>query len=85
MRRYDSGMVRRTRIVVAASATAVGILTGAALAPAAGDRYVTGASSERVSYTKDGIPYVSSGPECKAGVAGHRKQRHSSKLDASDY
>lgn len=84
MRRYASDMVRRTRIVVAASATAVGILTGAALAPAAGDRYVSGASSERVSYTKDGIPYVNSGPECKAGHAGAKKHR-SRTADPTDY
>ena len=85
MQRYDQVMVRRTRIAVAAAATTAGLLSGAALAPAAGDRYVTGASAERVSYTKDGIPYVRSGPECKAGIAGHKKQRHGEKLDASDY
>jgi len=76
-------MVRRTRIVVAA-ATAAGILSGAALAPAAGDRHVTGASSERLSYTADGIPYVDDGPQCKAGQVGHKRKRHEA-YDASDY
>ena len=75
-------MVRRTRIVVAAAATAAGILWGAALAPAAGDRHATGAPA--VSYTADGIPFVHSGPECKAGRAGVEK-KHGHKPDASDY
>ena len=78
--RYASSMVRRTRIVVAAAATAAGILSGAALAPAAGDRHVTGASS----YTADGIPYVDDGPRCKAGQAAHKRERHAA-YDASDY
>jgi hypothetical protein len=72
------GMVRRTRIVVATAATAAGILSGAALAPAAGDRHATGSA---ISYTADGIPYVNSGPECKAGFTGHEKQN----LDPSRY
>jgi len=73
-------MVRRTRIVVAPAATAAGILSGAALAPAAGDRHVTGASS----YTADGIPYVNSGLECKAGKGAH-KAHEQKPADASDY
>ena len=75
-------MVRRTRIVVASVATAAGLLSGAALAPAAGDRHATGVP--HVSYTADGIPYVDSGPECKAGKAGF-KARHHQAADPRDY
>ena len=76
-------MVRRTRIAVAAAATAAGILSGAALAPAAGDRHATGASADRIAYTADGIPYVDVGPQCKAGHSGGK--RHRRQYDASDY
>jgi hypothetical protein len=79
--RYDPGMVRRTRIAVAA-AVAAGALSGAALAPAAGDQRTTG--GQRVSYTDDGIPYVSSGFECKAGKGAH-KAHEQTPADASDY
>jgi hypothetical protein len=77
-------MVRRTRIVVAAAATAAGILSGAALAPAAGDRNVTGAS-ERLSYTADGIPYVDEGPQCRGGGPFDSRRKHRKSYDASDY
>jgi hypothetical protein len=76
-------MVRRTRIAVAA-AVAAGVLSGAALAPAAGDQRTTGSSAVEVSFTEDGIPYVNSGVECKAGALGHGKQKHKP-ADASDY
>src|SRR5215207_4920550 len=78
---YDPGMVRRTRIAVAA-AVAAGVLSGAALAPAAGDQRTTG--GQRVSYTEDGIPYVNSGLECKAGKGAH-KAHEQKPADASDY
>lgn len=52
-------------------------------APAAGDQRVTGPSSEaKLSYTKDGIPTVRSGPECRAGKAAKRAH---AQLDESDY
>jgi hypothetical protein len=72
------------RIVLATGAALAGLLSGA-LAPAAGDQHVTGSSAPKVSYTADGIPYVDSGIECKAGRAGHKAQRHRDKPDASDY
>ena len=77
-------MVRRTRIVVVTAAALAGLFSGA-LAPAAGDQRVTGSSAAKLSYTADGIPYVDSGIECKAGHGDVKKQRHRSKLDASDY
>ncbi|HKH18730.1 MAG TPA: hypothetical protein VKA57_14475 [Solirubrobacteraceae bacterium] len=75
-------MVRHTRIVVATAAALAGLLSGA-LAPAAGDQRVTGSSAAKLSYTADGIPYVDSGPQCKAGAAAHKKRAHAA--DASDY
>jgi hypothetical protein len=75
-------MVRRTRIVVA-SMTVAAALSGAALAPAAGDDRITG-SPDRLSYTEDGVPYVRSGPECKAGNAAAKKHAHA-QPDASDF
>jgi hypothetical protein len=75
-------MVRRMRIIVALAATTAGLLSGAALAPAAGDRHATGVP--HVSYTADGVPYVDSGPQCKAGKAGFKSRRHSS-ADPRDY
>jgi hypothetical protein len=72
-------MVRRTRIMIV-SVTAAAIFTGAALAPAAGDQRITGRSAEKLSYTADGVPYVRSGPECKAG-----KTKAHARPDASDY
>jgi hypothetical protein len=77
-------MVRRKRIL-AAAATAAGVLFGAAFAPAAGDPHATGASAQRVSYTADGVPFVDSGIECRAGKAGASKHRRPDKADASDY
>ena len=74
-------MVRHTRIVAATAAALAGLFSGA-LAPAAGDQRVTG--SPHVSYTADGIPYVDSGPQCKAGHVGAKKHR-SHKADPSDY
>ena len=76
-------MVRHTRIVLATAAALAGIFSGA-LAPAAGDQRTTGSSALTVSYTEDGIPYVNSGVECKAGALGHGKQKHKP-ADASDY
>jgi hypothetical protein len=67
-------MVRRKRIALALAAAIAGLLSGA-LAPAAGDQRATGSS---VSYTEDGIPYVDTGPQCKAGFSKH-------KADPSDY
>ena len=84
MERYDPGMVRHTRIVAATAAALAGLLSGA-LAPAAGDQRTTGSSAPHVRYTADGIPYVDFGPECKAGRAGHKKERHARTPDASDY
>jgi hypothetical protein len=75
-------MVRRMRIVIAA-VIAAGVLAGAALAPAAGDRQATGSS--HVTYNDDGIPVVDSGHECKAGQAGARKHHRSYSADPSDY
>ena len=75
-------MVRRTRIAVLVAVTSAGILSGAALAPAAGDRHVTGAPAE-LSHTEDGVPYVRTGPECKAGSVA-AKRRHD-RADASDF
>jgi hypothetical protein len=74
-------MVRRTRIVLT-SVTLAAAFSGAALAPAAGDQRVTG-SSAKLSYTADGVPYVRSGPECKAGSAAAKKAH--ARPDASDY
>jgi hypothetical protein len=74
-------MVRRPRIVLA-SVTVAAALSGATLAPAAGDQRVTG-SSAKLSYTADGVPYVRSGPECKAGSAAAKKAH--ARPDASDY
>lgn len=75
-------MVRHTRIVLATAAALAGLYSGA-LAPAAGDQRVTGSSAAKVSYTKDGTPVVDSGPQCRAGVAGHHKRDRTP--DASDY
>jgi uncharacterized membrane protein len=77
-------MVRHKRIVVAASAAiAAGVFSGAALAPAAGDRHATGAAAERmIGHTADGIRYVRSGPQCRAGKAGHERRRTA---DPSEY
>jgi hypothetical protein len=69
-------MVRHRRIALA-SVTLAAAFYGAALAPAAGDQRITGASAERLSHTKDGVPIVKSGPECKAGSPA--------KLQPSDY
>jgi hypothetical protein len=77
-------VVRHTRIVLATVAVMVGLLSGA-LAPAAGDERVTGSSAAKVSYTEDGIPFVDTGPQCKAGSAAHKLKRHADKADASDY
>jgi hypothetical protein len=74
-------MVRRTRIVLT-SVTLAAVVSGAALAPAAGDDRITG-SPPRLSYTEDGVPYVRSGPECKAGSAAAKKAH--ARPDASDY
>lgn len=71
-------MVRHKRIVLATAAAMAGFLSGA-LAPAAGDQRATGAS---VKYTEDGIPYVDSGPQCKAGELGHKQDK---RADPSDY
>ena len=76
-------MVRRTRIVIAA-VIAAGVLAGAALAPAAGDRHTSGASP-RVTYTEDGVPVVDSGHKCKAGQGWARKHHRSYSADPSDY
>jgi hypothetical protein len=76
-------MVRHTRIVLATAAALAGLFSGA-LAPAAGDERATG-SPAKVSYTEDGIPYVDSGPQCRAGDAGHKKDTHRGTVDASDY
>ena len=78
------GMVRHTRIVLATAAALAGLFSGA-LAPAAGDERVTGSSAAKVSYTQDGIPFVDTGPQCKAGEAGHEKDERAGKADASDY
>ena len=75
-------MVRRTRIAFATALTAAGILFGAALAPAAGDRHATGSSAASVTYNADGVPVVDSGPQCK-GRASFGK--HHDKADASDF
>jgi hypothetical protein len=76
-------MVRHTRIVAATAAALAGIYSGV-LAPAAGDQRVTGSSAAKVSYTADGIPLVDTGPQCKAGAAGHEKRKHD-RVDPSDY
>jgi hypothetical protein len=75
-------MVRRMRIVIAV-VIAAGVLAGAALAPAAGDRHTTGSS--HVTYNADGIPVVDSGDKCKAGHAGAKRHRRSYSADPSDY
>ncbi len=75
-------MVRRTRIAFATALTAAGILFGAALAPAAGDRHATGSSAASVTYNADGVPVVDSGPQCRdKGGFG----KHHDKADASDF
>jgi hypothetical protein len=74
-------MVRHKRIVLA-SVTLAAAFSGAALAPAAGDQRITGASADRLSYNEDGVPIVRSGPECKAGSPA--KLGHA-ELDASDF
>jgi hypothetical protein len=74
-------MVRHKRIVLATAAAMAGFLSGA-LAPAAGDQRATGAS---VKYTEDGIPYVDSGPQCKAGFGAHKAGKHAERADPSDY
>jgi hypothetical protein len=74
-------MVRHKRIVLA-SVTVAAAFSGAALAPAAGDQRITGASAERLSYTEDGVPIVRSGPECKAGSPA---KLHNAQPDPSDY
>jgi hypothetical protein len=76
-------MVRHTRIVVATGAAIAALLSGA-LAPAAGDQRATG-SSAKVSYTEDGIPYVDSGPQCRAGMGHEKGKRQADTFDASDY
>jgi hypothetical protein len=76
-------MVRHTRIVLATAAALAGLFSGA-LAPAAGDQRVTGSSAAaKVSYTKDGIPFVDTGPQCKAGQGSHKQAKR--QADASDY
>jgi hypothetical protein len=75
---YDVRMVRHVRIVVATAAATAGLLSGA-LAPAAGDERATGSKH---SYTKDGIPYVDTGPQCGAG---HSADKNAERYDASDY
>jgi hypothetical protein len=74
-------MVRHTRIVVATAAAMAGFLSGA-LAPAAGDQRATGSS---VKYTEDGIPYVDTGPQCKAGFGADKMKKHADEADPSDY
>jgi hypothetical protein len=71
-------MVRHTRIVLATAAALAGLFAGA-LAPAAGDERATGS---KLSYTADGIPYVDTGPQCRAGDMGHKQARD---VDPSDY
>jgi hypothetical protein len=77
-------MVRHMRIVLATAAALAGLFSGA-LAPAAGDERTTGSSAAKVSYTEDGTPFVDTGPQCRAGEAGHKKHRRAGKADASDY
>src|SRR5688572_7271518 len=55
--RYDAGMVRHRRIVLATTAALAGLLS-AAFAPAAGDQRVSDASSHAVTYNEDGVPMV---------------------------
>ena len=59
-----------------------GLLSGA-LAPAAGDQRVTGYDGPKLSYTKDGVPYVDTGPQCRAGKLGHKQARQH--YDERDY
>jgi hypothetical protein len=75
---YDARMVRHARIVVATAAATAGLLSGA-LAPAAGDERTTGSKH---SYTSDGVPYVDTGPQCRAG---HSADKKAERYDASDY
>jgi hypothetical protein len=75
-------MVRRTRILLAFVTAVAAAVSGAALAPATGDDRITG-SPAKLSYTEDGVPYVRSGPECKAGKT-HGGKAHA-RPDASDY
>jgi hypothetical protein len=77
-------MIRHTRIVVVTAAATAGLVSGA-LAPAAGDQRVTGSSAVKVSYTEDGIPFVDTGPQCKAGFAADKMKKHAGKADPSDY
>jgi hypothetical protein len=77
-------MVRHTRIVLATAAALAGLLSGA-LAPAAGDQRVTGSSAVKVSFTEEGIPYVDTGPQCKAGFGAHEMKKRADRADASDY
>jgi hypothetical protein len=74
-------MIRHKRIALA-SVTLAAAVFGAALAPAAGDQRVTGSPEAKLSYTKDGVPMVRSGPECWGGKAG--KSAHE-QPDPSDY
>jgi hypothetical protein len=76
---YDADMVRHARIVVATAAATAGLLSGA-LAPAAGDERATGSKH---SYTEDGIPYVDTGPQCRAGHSADKTADRG--YDASDY
>jgi hypothetical protein len=73
-------MDRRARIAIV-SVTAAAAFSGA-LAPATGDQRAARGPAANVSHTEDGVPYVRSGPECKAGKSA--KQAHS-RPDASDY
>ena len=74
-------MVRHKRIAVAAVTLAAAFFS-AALAPAAGDQRVTGSSEAKLSYSKDGVPTVRSGPECYAGKSAKRAH---AQPDQSDY
>ena len=76
------GMVRHARIVLVSAAAVAGVMSGT-LASAAGDERVTGASAERLSFTDEGIPFVRSGPECRAGPGGGKA--HDRAPDASQY
>jgi hypothetical protein len=71
-------VVRHKRILLT-SVTLAAAFSGAALTPAAGDERVTGASAEQLSYTKDGVPIIHSGPECKAAKRAHAQP------EASDF
>jgi len=75
-------VIRHTRILLATAAATAGLLSGA-LAPAAGDQRVTGYTGPKLSYTKDGVPYVDTGPQCRAGHLGHKTARQ--RYDERDY